>query len=182
MSLFQGMIHELVQLFSHWHRQRACHHNVWALFLDLTFLSSLMGSHWDKAALCPTVISTSSCPGFDVVPPKNLICAMSFQSPNLPNKQTRWEFPEFWGEVEWRKKKEVELGQTTTELGRPLSSSSPVPIAPNMTHTCWKGQVLIDNRAPAISLLFLSCWKSPVLCKCVCVWRKRECFFFIHRE
>lgn len=28
------------------------------------------------------------------------------------------------------------LGQTTTEAGRPLSSSPPVPTAPNTTHTC----------------------------------------------
>lgn len=105
----------------------------------------------------------------------------------MPKMRTRWEFRDFfWGGGE-SLEGEVSggLGQTTAEQGRPLSSSSLVPTAPNTAHTCWKGQVLIDNRAPAITLLFLSGWKSPVFCVsvCVCACAERESvFFFIENK
>ena len=115
----------------------------------------------------------------------------------MPKMRTRWEFRDFFWGGGWGGggaggggggglEGEVSggLGQTTTEQGRPLSSSSLVPTAPNTAHTCWKGQVLIDNRAPAITLLFLSGWKSPVfcVCVCVCVCVQKERVFFFHRE
>ena len=165
-----------------------CHYNICAqyIFLHPPGTTGTQGSSAPPPPPSP-VHSTSPLSRLWCPPSMSLISDFAVFSPSSRQTHRTWgrsgSSQSFRG-IEVQRGGGAGLGQTTTEPGRPLSSPTSVPTAPNTAHTCWKGQALIDNRAPAITLLFLSGWKSPVpcVCECVsvceCVCRKWECFFF----
>lgn len=161
-------------LFSHWHRQKAN-------------TSATIMSHrppWDPretGQVC-LLLSFPHCLVLPLMPPTpwqdvDGVCVTHVLLSRLQIRTCGHSGRSQIFGGSWSQKRGGGLGQTTTASGRPLSSSSPVPTAPTTAHTCWKGQVLIDNRAPAITVLFLSSWKSPAVSVCVCVRAERECFF-----
>lgn len=173
-------------LFSHWHRQKA---NTSATIMSHrppVFLHPPLGTpgRQGRSVFCCPFHIASSCLLMPPTPWQDLdgVCVSHVLLSRLQictcGHSGRSQI--FGGS--WSQKRGGGLGQTTTASGRPLSSSSPVPTAPTTAHTCWKGQVLIDNRAPAITVLFLSSWKSPAFSVCVCACVQKECFFSLIRR